>query len=146
MSFQRLQIAQKVAHRIQTNKISRRQYIQELENGKLVVSSFGYGEIALKDLEVFLTGGLLLKPDMSHLETWPDLFRAGETMVSHRWDLVDFEAVIDCVLEDYSTYIEIARTGQRTYRSHLTNPELFVIHLTTLLASSHGKVPRLLEA
>ena len=77
VAFQRKAIREKLAGRIDTKKLSRRDYFSELETSKVVVSPFGYGEITLKDFEVFLTGGLLLKPDMSHMETWPDLFRAG---------------------------------------------------------------------
>jgi hypothetical protein len=38
-----------------------------------------------------MCGSLLLKPDMSHVETHPDIFRAGETYVPLRWDFADLE-------------------------------------------------------
>ena len=42
---------------------------------KVVISAFGLGEIILKDFETFLTGGMLMKPDMSHMETWPNFMK-----------------------------------------------------------------------
>jgi hypothetical protein len=137
VAFQRRAIRQKLAGRIDTQKLSRRQYFDELENSKLVVSPFGYGEITLKDFEVFLTGGLLLKPDMSHMETWPDLFRAGETMLAHRWDLSDFEDVLADAVADHALYVGKANAGQETYRQHTSGPDapaLFAAQLRRVIS------------
>ena len=123
VAYQRAQIRERLAKRMDTRKLSRRAYFQELANSKAVISPFGFGEITLKDFEVFLTGGLLIKPDMAHLETWPDMFRAGETMLAHRWDLSDFDAVVAGALDRYDALIAVARTAQDDYSRHLTGPE-----------------------
>ena len=119
-----------------TSKVSRRRYFEELSTSKAVISPFGYGEITLKDFEVFLTGGILIKPDMSGIETWPDLFRGGQTMLAHDWDLTDFDAVVEKSYSAYDTTIAIARAGQNEYRRHLISEEaedLFCDQLSTLL-------------
>jgi hypothetical protein len=136
VAWQRRMIVERLGRGRETTKISRRRYVQELARSKLVVSPFGFGEITLKDFETFLAGALLLKPDMSHVETWPDLFRAGETMVSHDWDLSDFDAVIERVLADYARYVEVAREGQRRYRHCLAEAEPFIEHLAGLLKAA----------
>lgn len=123
VAWQRLRMRQLLAHRLPTEKLSRRAYFEELRNSKVVVSPFGLGEITLKDFEVFLTGGLLVKPDMQHMETWPDIFRAGETMLSHSWDLDDLEAVIDTALQRYAESIQIAEQGQAAYMRHTIDDE-----------------------
>jgi hypothetical protein len=136
VAWQRLQIKKLLADKVPTDKLSRGAYLHELRNSKVIVSPFGLGEITLKDFEVFLTGGLLLKPDMSHLETWPDFFQSGKTMVSHTWGLADLPAVLQHSLENYDALLHIAETGQRTYRSHTSDvgaAELFVDHLRSLL-------------
>ncbi len=136
VAWQRIAMRQKLADRMSTVKTSRRNYLREIEQSKLVVSPFGYGEITLRDFEVFRAGAVLLKPDMSHMETWPDLFRAGETMVVHRWDLSDLEDRIDDVLSNYSRNLDLARNAQNIYRRHLVGDEaatLFVGHLENLL-------------
>ncbi len=115
VAFQRREIGERLADHVPTTKLRRCKYIQELASSKIVVSPFGFGEITLKDFEVFLTGGVLLKPDMSHLETWPDLFRADETIITHRWDLSDLTERIDAALADHRRRIEIARAGQTRY-------------------------------
>lgn len=123
VAWQRQHICEKLAGHFSTVKLSRRAYLRELGRAKLVVSPFGYGEITLKDFETFLSGGLLLKPDMRHMETWPDLFRTGETMITHRWDLEDLEAVIEDALTDYESMVAIAFSGQQTYLSHTCGTE-----------------------
>jgi hypothetical protein len=113
-----------------------REYFEELASSKAVISPFGYGEITLKDFEVFLTGGILIKPDMSNIETWPDLFRVGETMLAHDWDLSDFDAVVDRAHSGYDCAIAIARSGQNEYRRHLIGEEaetLFCRQFSALL-------------
>jgi hypothetical protein len=137
VAFQRKLIRERLHGRFDTSKVSRRVYFHELARSKVVVSPFGYGEITLKDFEVMLTGGLLLKPDMSHMETWPDLFRSGETMLTHAWDFSDFDSVLREATENYSTWQHVAEAGQETYKRHLVGPtadELFVDHLRALLA------------
>ncbi|MEE9249911.1 MAG: glycosyltransferase [Alphaproteobacteria bacterium] len=137
VAHQRRLITQRLAYRSPTGKVSRGRYFRELAQSKIVVSPFGFGEITLKDFEVFLTGGLLLKPDMSRLETWPDLFRAGHTIVVHDWDLENLEEVIDTVLENYSEYKEIAEAGQETYRRYIDDKmgtEAFVCRFAEIAA------------
>ncbi|MBZ0217708.1 MAG: hypothetical protein K8F25_14210 [Fimbriimonadaceae bacterium] len=142
VSHQRRKIAQRLAGRMPTNKISRRHYLKELERSKLVISPFGFGEITLKDFETMLAGALLLKPDMSHVDTWPQFFCVNETMVSHAWDLGDFETTIDHVLSNYPAHIDLAREGQCRYRQHLLDPQHFVKHLSALLVPQRDHTPK----
>jgi hypothetical protein len=120
VAYQRQAIRDILQPRIPTNRVSRRQFFAELSRSKIVVSPFGWGEFALRDYETFLSGALLLKPDMSHMETYPDIYRDGKTMVAHRWDLTDFEDKLNEVLEDYPQYVAVSEGGQELYRHHLT--------------------------
>ncbi len=136
VSWQRKEIREIMKGKLATDKLNRRGYFRELCNSKVVVSPFGLGEITLKDFEVFITGGLLFKPDMSHIETWADLFVDGETMVSHRWDLKDFEEKLDEILSDYGNFVDIAYEGQRRYRKSMIGKqagERFANHFHGLL-------------
>jgi hypothetical protein len=137
VAAQRKLVRERMADRMPVGKISRRRYIAELQRARVVVSPFGWGEITLKDFEVFLTGGLLFKPDMSNIETWPDLFVDDETCVFHRWDLSDFDERLDALLADEPRRREIAAAGQERYRAHLVGSDaadLFVTRLRTVVA------------
>ena len=116
VAWQRRQIQHLLLDRCATDRLSRWRYFRELERSRIVVSPFGFGEINYRDYETFISGALLLKPDMSHMETWPEFFRPGETMLTHRWDCSDLVERIDVALATYDHQVEIARQGQESYR------------------------------
>ena len=122
VAHQRRRIAGLLAGRMATDKLDRRAFLEEMRNARLVVSPFGFGEITLKDFEALLCGAALLKPDMSHLETWPDLFRNCETMLAHKWDLSDFLNCLDAAEDGAFDLPAIAQAGQETYRAALSGP------------------------
>jgi hypothetical protein len=129
IGFQRRRIRELIGMQTDTRKLGRRNYLNELRTSKVVVSPFGYGEITLKDFEVFLTGGLLFKPDMTGIETWPDLFCSNETMITHSWDLANFVERLEATVARYVELRDIALAAQARYRDHIAGPraaELFV--------------------
>jgi len=137
VAYQRKRITQILADRIDTKKVSRRGYLDELARSRVVISPFGLGEITLRDFEIFMSGALLLKPDMSAIETWPDFFRDGVTMITHRWDLADLENKIEMMLSHPERAVEIAAEGQRVYREHLVGDaagEMFANHVGQIIA------------
>ena len=76
-------------------RVSREEYFKELFNSKLCFSPFGYGEVCWRDFEAMFTGSLLLKPDMSHLDCYPEVFLPYETYIPLAWDLSDFDEKVD---------------------------------------------------
>lgn len=123
VAHQRLRIREFLGSRVTSGKLSRRAYFQEMQQTQLVVSPFGYGEITLKDFEAMLCGAALLKPDMSHMETWPDLFAPDKMILTHRWDLSDLESVIDDALAQPDRVSDIAATAQATYRTAIATSQ-----------------------
>jgi len=75
-------------------------YYQEMRSSRICVSPFGYGELCWRDFEAVLCGCLLVKPDVSHLRTEPDMFIPGETYVPVRWDFSDLSEVCARYLAD----------------------------------------------
>ncbi len=133
---QRVRLAALLKDRVAAGRVPRKDYFAELRNSKLALSPFGYGEICYRDFEIFMSGALMLKPDMSGVETWPDLYRDGETMAAHRWDLTDVLDRIDEILSNYGRYLEIAERGQAAYRRYLSGEEagwLFAAHLYSIV-------------
>ena len=107
---------------VPTAKLPKRQYWQELQRAKIVASPFGWGEITLRDFHTFINGAALLKPDMSHLATWPPLYQDGKTYVACRWDMTDVGEKIEHLLSD-RRYADVARAGQETYRRYLQSED-----------------------
>jgi hypothetical protein len=73
-------------------------YYQEMLDSRICVSPFGYGEICWRDFEAILCGCVLVKPDMSHIETEPNVFVPDVTYVPVRWDFSDLGAKLKDLL------------------------------------------------
>ena len=88
ISFQRTLVLDAIAGdpSFLTGQASQRQFNREIGHSRITVSPFGWGELCLRDFEAVLNGSLLLKPDMAHLDTWPNIFVSGETYVPFDWD------------------------------------------------------------
>lgn len=99
--------------------IPRAAFMDELRQSKICFSPFGFGEVCWRDIEAMLTGAVLLKPDMSHLWTEPDLFRDNETYVSVAWDFSDFEETVRALLADPERCGRIARKAWKVARAYL---------------------------
>ena len=87
------------------------QFLAELRGSKICFSAFGYGEVCWRDYEAIQNGAVLLKQDMSHVETLPDVFVANETYVPVRWDLADFEDQVRGLLADPERCARIAQNA-----------------------------------
>jgi hypothetical protein len=114
--------------------IGRRAYLRELARSRVCFSPFGYGEVCWRDFEAAWAGALLVKPDMSHVETAPDLFVPDETYVPLQWDFEDLAAVIADVLADEPRRRRIAGNAYDAMRAYATSNR-FVDQLERLLAA-----------
>jgi spore maturation protein CgeB len=54
---------------------------------------------------------LLIKPDMSHMATTPNIFINGETYVSVKWDFSDFNEKVHYYLNNESERNRITRNA-----------------------------------
>ncbi len=96
--------------------LSFKEYNYLMSSAKFGLSPFGWGEIGARDFEIFINGSLLIKPDMSHLETYPDFYKPMETFVPTRWDFEDLENKILDLINDKKKREEISLNGQENYR------------------------------
>ncbi len=110
-------------NRFLVGETGQRQYNNELVRSKIVLSPFGWGELCFRDFEAVFSGALLLKPDMSHLETWPDVFVDGETYVSFSWDAENLLAKTDEILENEDKRKYIAKNAYKVYHEQLDKLE-----------------------
>ncbi len=118
-------------------RVNRLQFSKELRRSKIVISPFGWGEFSLRDFETLLAGAILCKPNMDHLDTYPNFYRTDETYLAFRWDFTDINDVIGEALENYAHARQIAEEGQRLYRYHLTDESAhqeFCIRFRDILA------------
>ena len=104
-----------------TGQASQAEYNRELKRSKITVSPFGWGELCLRDFEAVRAGSLLLKPDMSHIETWPDVFVPGETCIFFGWDADDLVEKAHYYADHADERERIAANAQAAYSAALSS-------------------------
>ena len=103
-------------------RVSRKEYFQELFDSKLCFSPFGYGEVCWRDFESMFTGSLLLKPDMSHLDCYPEVFVPFQTYVPLAWDLSDFDEKVSHYLNHPEERLAIAKQAFDLLHDYFRQP------------------------
>ena len=63
-----------------TDKVPLRTYQRELFWSEAWLSPCGWGEVCFRDAEAIRAGAVLVKPSMQHLQTWPDLYVADQSV------------------------------------------------------------------
>ena len=99
--------------------VPRKTYMEELRQAKICFSPFGYGELCWRDLEAMACGALVLKPDMDHLRTLPNLYEADVTYVPIRWDFSDLEDRVRWIMANPNIAKNIAREAFSRVRTYL---------------------------
>jgi hypothetical protein len=102
-----------------TEAVAQDVYHSEMLRARVCVSPFGFGEICWRDFEAVICGCVLVKPDMSHVETEPDIFLPDETYVPVRWDYADLEQTLRELLADPVRCERIRRRAYAALRDYL---------------------------
>jgi hypothetical protein len=106
-----------------TGMVSQSVYYKELKKSKIVLSPFGWGEVCFRDFEAIISGAMLLKPDMSHLRTWPDIYIPYETYVPTNWDGTDIQEKAGLYLANHKERGRIAQNAWEQYQKELNGLE-----------------------
>ena len=119
VSHQRKEALSKVSslstYQVVTGVCSRSSYFHRLRRSLCALSPFGWGEINVRDFEVFAAGAALVKPDISHVDTFPDYFIQNKTYVSYNWDAMDLLEKIEGLIADMNLREEIAENAQKRF-------------------------------
>jgi len=101
VDFQRETFISKINNRneFRTGIVNKRKYDINMSNAMMALSPFGWGEVCFRDFEAVLSGATLMKPDMSHIHTWPDIYHPYETYIPVSWDGSD-------IIEKANYYLE----------------------------------------
>jgi len=124
--FQRNQLLQILKEKYGTKsnvslgKIPKKNYLLTMRFSKAIVSPYGWGEICYRDFETFIAGAALIKPDMDHLDTWPNLYKKDETYISIPWKIEEWGEIFPEILADDKLLLQVARNGQKFYKNLLT--------------------------
>lgn len=103
-------------------KVDRKTYQKEIRQVQAVFSPYGWGEICFRDFEAIINGAVLVKPDMGHLNTWPNVYIPYETYIPVKWDGSDVVEQTRMLLDNPKLMSEIRRNAWHVY--HNAFPEL----------------------
>jgi hypothetical protein len=102
-------------------RVDQKEYYEEMRSSRICISPFGYGELCWRDFETVLMGSLLIKPDMGHVRTEPNIFIPGETYVPVRWDYSDLAEVCARYLADDAERNRITAQAYRVLSEYYLN-------------------------
>ncbi|MFX0138284.1 MAG: hypothetical protein ACFFDN_31880 [Candidatus Hodarchaeota archaeon] len=105
---------------VSIGRIQKKKYLQTQRSSKAIFSPFGWGEVCYRDIETFLAGAALIKPNMEHIETWPNLFKKNETYIPISWKIEDWDKEIPEILSNETLLLKVAKTGQNQYKKLFT--------------------------
>lgn len=112
VGYQRVLMQEKIKKKniFLTGTVDRWRFTQESFLSRGMLSPFGWGEICYRDFEAVIGGAVLIKPDMSHVDTWPNIF-TNKSYIPLSWDLNELDTfdinnlVIDKVYEARNIYL-----------------------------------------
>lgn len=124
-----------------TRKVDQHEYYREMLRSKICLCPFGFGELCWRDFEAALCGCLILKPDMSHVETAPDIFLPHQTYVPLAWDYSDLEEKAAYYLARPQVLERIAGAAQRLVHEAMTE-KWFLDRYREVIVSALAQRPR----
>ena len=110
-------------HCLIEGRVKRPAFFAEMRRSELCYSPFGYGEVCWRDYEAFATGAVLLKPNMSHVRTFPEVFLPGKTYVPLRWDSSDLLPQVQQALADVPGRQRMRETAFELMHQHVIREE-----------------------
>lgn len=114
--------------------VNLRIYIKELQNSVVTVSPFGLNEKCRRETWAFITGSLVFKPSVNHLQSFPEIFQDGITYIAHAWDFRDFDETLEDILTHPSRFEDIAHEGQDQFKKTRTDGEGFARHFVEIIS------------
>lgn len=136
--FKNLNNKYKITKIVNNKKYEINEYYNRMYNSKIVLAPFGFGEIAPRDLESAMFGSVLIKPDMSHIETLPNVYIPNETYIPCKHDFSDLNEKIDYVLSNYNHLQKKLVENFRKKYIEEYNPEKLVMYYYNIFKNIDG--------
>ena len=105
------------------------QYLTALMNTKIVLSPWGHGEACYRDFEALFCGCILLKPDSSFVNCWPDIYQNNKTYIPCKADFSDLQDKVDWIKGHWNQLIDFRHQNLRLVHA-AKRPEDFAKHMS----------------
>ena len=74
-----------------------------------------------------------MKPDISHLDTFPNYFDEYKTYIPTSWDHEDLIDKLIRVRNNYEDYIAVAKNAQNIFKKYNEDAKLFTKHFSQII-------------
>lgn len=76
-------------------RLSLKNYYKLMQNTQIIICPHGWGEIGNREFLATKMGAAFIKPDMSYIDTWPNIYIKNETYIPCDLDFSNIEYLID---------------------------------------------------
>ncbi len=104
-----------------SGRLSNKQYKFIQDSSKISFSPFGWGELGARDYEIIGSGSLLVKPNIDHMKTWPNIFFPYESYVPLNWDFSNLDEVIETYISNEKKRTEVIINSQELHKQTINN-------------------------
>jgi len=115
------------------NKLKRKEYYELMGRSLITFSPFGWGEVCYREFEAILSHSLVIKPDMDHLETFPNVFIKNKTYIPLDWDLSNLKEITEHYFNHPEESQMIAKSAYECYRKELDKTQDKLLEVLSLL-------------
>ena len=133
--FETLGDKYKVAGLIDGQRIPQEEYHRKMYESKIIMAPLGYGEMAPRDIEATMFGSVLMKPDVSYINSKPFVYEDGETYIACKYDWSDLEEKVDYVLSNYDELQPYIVENMKSSFIKKNNNKNLVIHMHEIFES-----------
>ena len=106
------------------DKLPKQEYLQKLWGSKLALSPFGQGEVCYRDFELMQFGTLMVKPNMSKINTFPNPYIEDVNYVPVNPDWSDLMDKIEDILSNYGKYSEYSQNFREEFKKVYTRENI----------------------
>ena len=114
------------------------QYYQKMASSKIILAPLGYGEMAPRDIESAIFGSVLVKPDLSYIDSKPFIFEDNETYIPVNYDWSNLKEKIDYILTNYEEVRQKLVSNMTEKFKKLNKSENLALHLYELFSKLDG--------
>lgn len=107
-------------------------YIQTMLESRTVLCPFGWGEAAHRDYEAWLLGAIVIKPDCSTVDSWPEVYVPNVTYIECKADWSDAPEIVGYVSRNWNAFRSM-RERNRQMALDAGRPDKIAERFKTLL-------------
>ena len=102
------------------------EFADVMRKSKCTLSPYGMGELCFRDFEIIQFGSVMIKPDMSNVLTYPNIYKPYETYVPCKLDWSDLIEQIEWVKSNPKKCKEITENARQIMKKSLTIENLLL--------------------